>query len=149
MEKVREMPVREIMTTDVKFIDEDVTLWEVIRRMEQESVSCFIVNKRGKHDAYGMVSRRDLIDKFVEPGVGQRNYTVGDIMNKPVVTVAPDCPVKHCAHLLKTLKFRRLAVFDGEKVVGIVSNSDIIGEYASAALGKSSWQVEGSSRAKG
>lgn len=140
MEKVREMPVKELMTKEVKFIDEDVTLWETIKRMEEDKVSCFIVNKRSKHDTYGIISRRDMIDKFVEPGVGQRNYTVGDIMNKPVVTIAPDCPVKYCAHLMKTLGYRRLPVFDGENIIGIISNSDIIRKYAEQAIGKS-WKV--------
>jgi len=140
MEKVREMPVKEIMTREVKFIDEDVALWEAIKRMAGENVSCLIVNKRSKHDAYGIVSRRDLIDKFVEPGVGQRNYTVGDIMNKPVVTITPDCPVKYCAHLMKTLGYRRLPVFDGENIIGIISNSDIIRKYAELAAGKS-WKA--------
>jgi CBS domain-containing protein len=140
MEKVRELPVKELMTKEVKFIDEDATLWEAIRRMGEENVSCFIVNKRTTHDTYGIVSRRDLIDKFVEPGVGQRNYTVGDIMNKPVVTIPPDCPVKYCAHLMKTLGYRRIPVFDGEKIIGIISNSDIIKKYADLAKGKS-WKV--------
>jgi predicted transcriptional regulator len=75
------MPVKEVMTKEVKFIDEDVTLWEAIKRMGEENVSCLIVNKRRNHDTYGIISRRDLINNFVEPGVGQRNYTVGDIMN--------------------------------------------------------------------
>jgi CBS domain-containing protein len=140
MEKIREMPVKDIMTKEVKFIDEDVTIWEAIKRMGEEQVSCFIVNKRSKHDVYGIISRRDLIDNFVEPGVGQRNYTVGDIMNKPVVTIPPDCPVKYCAHLMKSLGYRRLPVYDGENIIGIISNSDIIKKYADQAAGKS-WKV--------
>jgi len=140
MERVREIPVKEIMTREVKFIDEEVTIWEAIRKMGQEKVSCFIVNKKTKHDAYGIISRRDLIDKFVEPGVGQHNYTVGDIMNKPVVTIPPDCPIKYCAHLMKTLGYRRLPVSDGENIIGIVSNSDIINKYIEIAAGKS-WKA--------
>jgi isocitrate dehydrogenase len=50
---------------------------------------------------------------------------VREIMSKPIVTIPPECSLKDCAHLMSQRDVRRLPVFDGRRVIGIVSSTDI------------------------
>jgi len=50
---------------------------------------------------------------------------VHEIMTKPLITVSPGLSVKYCARLFAKTGIRRAPVFDGKKIVGILSNSDI------------------------
>jgi CBS domain-containing protein len=49
-----------------------------------------------------------------------------DIMTTPVVTVSPDTSVREAAALLVTRSISALPVIDGQRLVGIVSEGDLI-----------------------
>ncbi len=51
--------------------------------------------------------------------------TVGDIMVKPVVAVAPDTSVGDARRLLEKSRVRHLPVLEGGLLVGIVSDRDL------------------------
>ncbi|MBP1909284.1 CBS domain-containing protein [Methanolobus bombayensis] len=51
---------------------------------------------------------------------------VKDVMNTEVVTCSPDTPIRQVAQLLKQEKVSGLPVVDDGKVVGIVSEGDIL-----------------------
>jgi CBS domain-containing protein len=46
-------------------------------------------------------------------------------MSKPVITVSPKISLQECAALLSRADIRRVLVYDGKEMVGIVSSSDI------------------------
>ncbi len=46
-------------------------------------------------------------------------------MTKRVITVPPNCSLRDCAALMARADIRRVLVFDGQDIVGIVSSSDI------------------------
>ena len=46
-------------------------------------------------------------------------------MTKPVITVAPTASLQDCAALLARADIRRVLVYDGKNIVGIVSSRDI------------------------
>ncbi|MEU0465223.1 CBS domain-containing protein [Amycolatopsis sp. NPDC006131] len=51
-----------------------------------------------------------------------------DIMSRPVVTVIPDAPAKEAARILAAHGFTALPVVDDERLVGIVTEADLIGD---------------------
>ena len=67
---------RDIMTKDVKYIQEDVYISEIVERMKEERVSSFIVERKDQDDAYGIITRKDIINrvnrKASNPYQGQR-----------------------------------------------------------------------------
>jgi CBS domain-containing protein len=115
----------EVMTKYVFYIDGDKSVAEAIRLMRQERLSSLIVNGRRPDDAWGIMTRKDVVSKIVAPGKDPNEVKVFEIMSKPLVTVSPDLSVKDCAQLMQTKGIRRVAVYDGKAIVGLLSNTDI------------------------
>jgi CBS domain-containing protein len=115
------MKVREIMTTTVVSVSEESTVEEAARLLASHNISGLpVVNPAGA--PIGMVTEYDMIAK-----TGQ---TVGDIMSRGVISVSPGTDVEEVAHLLANRRIRRVAVLDGDRLVGIVSRSDLVKQIA-------------------
>jgi len=117
---------RDLMTKDVKYIKEDATIKETLIRMEEEGVSSFIVDRKDHDDAYGIITRKDMVTKVVETGRDLEYTKVKEIMTKPLLMVSPGLDIKYVVRLMKMANIRRAPVFDGKEIVGILSNTDII-----------------------
>jgi acetoin utilization protein AcuB len=50
---------------------------------------------------------------------------VGDIMTREVVTLSPEQSIEHLEEAMRLLRFRHLPVVAGQRLVGIVSHSDV------------------------
>src|ERR1700693_5590685 len=53
-------------------------------------------------------------------------WTVGDVMTKEVVTVGVDTDFKTCVDLLRVHRISAMPVVDGDFVLGIVSEFDLL-----------------------
>ena len=51
---------------------------------------------------------------------------VGEVMNTDVITIAPDASIRDAARLLREHRISGLPVVDGVKLVGIVTETDIL-----------------------
>ena len=122
---VRFANVSDVMTRDVSFIDGSETVASAIRLMREKGISSLVVNRRTHEDAWGIMTRKDVVGKVVDPGKDPHEVHVFEIMSKPVVMVTPSLALKYCARLLNQLGVRRAPVFDGKEIIGIVSNTDI------------------------
>jgi CBS domain-containing protein len=114
------------MTKEVKYIQEEATVKETLIRMKDEKVSSFIVERRDHDDAFGIITRKDIVTKVVEAGRDLEYTKVKDIMTKPLLMISPGLEINYVARFMKMANIRRAPVFDGEKIVGIVSNTDIL-----------------------
>jgi len=117
---------RDLMTKEVKYIQEEATIKETLISMKGEKVSSFIVERRDHDDAFGIITRKDIVTKVVEAGRDLEYTKVKDIMTKPLLMISPGLEIKYVARFMKMANIRRAPVFDGEKIVGIVSNTDIL-----------------------
>ncbi|GAB4337308.1 MAG: hypothetical protein Kow0099_10650 [Candidatus Abyssubacteria bacterium] len=129
LERMRKMLVRDLMNPDVKFIREDLSLLDAVRKMKEFGVSSLLVDSSNKGDGYGIVTRKDLINKLVDPEPGTQHALVSDVMTIPAIMVPPTMTVLACVRLMKRCNIRRVPVYDGKQVVGILSNSDIFKKF--------------------
>lgn len=113
------------MTKYVFYIDGDKSVAEAIRLMRAENLSSLIVNGKTPTDPWGIVTRKDVVNKIVAPDKNPEEVKISEIDSKPLVTVSPDLLVKDCAQLMCMKGIRRVAVFDGKAIVGLLSNTDI------------------------
>jgi isocitrate dehydrogenase len=93
--------------------------------MRAENLSSLIVNGKTPTDPWGIVTRKDVVSKIVAPDKDPEKVKVSEIESRPLITVSPDLPVKDCAQLMRTKGIRRVAVYDGKAIVGLLSNTDI------------------------
>lgn len=67
---------------------------------------------------------------------------VGERMSKPVITITPDTPLQEALALMRKEKVRRFPVVDKHgKLVGIVSEKDLLNASPSNATTLSIWEV--------
>jgi len=126
MSLIRFTKAADVMTKDVVYVDGGKSVADAIRLMRERKVSSLVVNRREHEDAWGIVTRKDVVTKVVDPGKNPEDVKVFEIMTKPVVTVSPSLALKYCARLMKHTGVRRAVVFDGKDILGILSNTDII-----------------------
>src|SRR5215203_3981133 len=65
--------------------------------------------------------------------------TAADVMTTEVVSVEPDTPVRDIAELLYTRRISGVPVVEHDRVIGIVSEGDLIGHTAAIGEQRRSW----------
>lgn len=118
------MSVREIMTREVVTAEKDMKASEAGERMIKQNVGSLIVTEKGK--AIGVVTERDLVLKIISKNVKPSSMTLKDIMTQPLITVEPNESVSDAARKMVRLNIRRLPVIENGKLVGIVTDTDMI-----------------------
>jgi len=116
----------DVMSKDVVYIDGNATVREAVKTMLEKKVSALIVNARNVDDAFGIVTRKDVVNKIVAQGKDPKAVKVHEIMTKPLITVSPGLSVKYCARLFAKTGIRRAPVFDGKKIVGMINNTSLV-----------------------
>lgn len=127
VEKAKELKAADVMTKNVATIGGSATVAEAVKRMRDLKVSSLLVNRRSQEDAWGIITRKDVVAKIIAPPGGKdpHQVQVHEIMTKPLLMVSPGLTLKYCARLMTQAGVRRAPVFDGKNIVGILSNTDI------------------------
>jgi len=123
------MKVVDLMRADVKTIDGDKTIEEALKEMLEERVSSLIVENGND---IGIITRKDIIHKVIAKGKSLETVKVRDIMSPhPLAVVDPDMDIQSTAILMARADIRRFPVAkEGEEIIGIISNSDILKDAA-------------------
>lgn len=66
---------------------------------------------------------------------------VGDRMSKPVITITPDLPIADALNLMKKEHIRRAPVVKDGKLIGIVSDKDLLNASPSPVTTLSIWEM--------
>ena len=115
----------DVMTKHVVSIAPSASVAHAIDKMKERNVSSLLVRRESDMDTWGFMTETDLIEKVVARGLNPESVTVHEIMSKPVITVSSKSSLQECAALLARADIRRVLVYDGKEIVGIVSSSDI------------------------
>lgn len=124
------MYVHEVMTRGVITIERDASAAEALKKMMDRRVTSLLVERGGTLDDYGIITRKDLLDKVVAAGGNPYDVKVKEIMSEPLLNINSNIRVENVARLMAKTGIRRFPVLDNGQVIGLVSNSDIIKAYA-------------------
>ena len=116
---------RDLMRTDVRTVSEKTTLLAAAKLMQDKKVSSLVVEPSGAHDAFGIVTRKDVVEALLLSRGDVERLLVIDVMTKPAIFVAPDLSIAHCVRMMRMVGVRRVPVVDSGKLVGILSNTDV------------------------
>ncbi len=119
-----DLPVKEIMTREVCVGGKDESLLNASRRMLEYGVGSIVVVEDGK--PVGIVTERDILEKVVSRNRVPSEVSLGDIMSYPVITIKPTYSLREAAKIMLKRGIRRLPVVDGDKLLGIVTDTDIL-----------------------
>ncbi len=132
MKSLPDHSVAELMQKKLAFVKESVSLTDAIRQMGEKKVSSLIVEKEHERDAYGIITRKDIVVELSENWESLEQLKVADLATKPVISIPSNVGVKHAARLMRLAGVRRLVVFEGEKIVGLLSNGDLFSSILKA-----------------
>ena len=114
--------VREFMTKIVITIETHKTIVEAAQLMSKKGVGDLIVMDGKK--PIGIVTERD----FVRRVVAERktlDTKVSEIMTTPLKVINPDATLREAARKMVGRGIRRLAVIEKERLVGIITATDL------------------------
>lgn len=115
--------VGEIMTRDVVTAAPDDTVEQAVRSMIEHDIGSVVVQDDGQ--PVGLFTERDVTRRILdEPGLLQRR--LGDVMTSPVVSAEPSQQIVDAFELMNAKNVRRLPVVEGGKLVGIVTERDLL-----------------------
>ncbi len=115
------VPVKQVMRTEIPFVDGRMTVLEALRVMKEKKVTSLIVNKRFDRDEWGMVLFSDIAKQVIAKDRAPERVNVYEIMAKPVISVRPDMDIRYCTRLFARFGISHAPVVDDDKVVGVVS----------------------------
>jgi CBS domain-containing protein len=115
--------VNHIMSQDVVTINPESSMAEAARIMGEKHIGSIIVKKY--ETPVGIVTERDLLSKVLALGKDPIKEKVEASMSFPLITIDPSAKIKEAAQMMIQKK-GRLAVFDGGKLVGVITASDLI-----------------------
>lgn len=126
------MFVGERMSRPVISVTPDTPINDALAMFRKEHIRRAPVIKNGK--LVGIVSETDLLNASPSDvstlSIWEMNYliskvTVKRVMNKKVITVSRDTPIEEAARIMADKKIGGLPVMDGERVVGMITETDL------------------------
>ena len=127
------MLVEERMTSPAITIGPDIGVQDAMAMMRRDKVRRYpVIDRHG--NLLGIVSESDLLNASPSDAttlsVWEINYllsklTVDKVMSKKVITITRDTPIEEAARIMADNKVGGLPVVDGNKVVGIVTETNL------------------------
>jgi len=75
MANVREMKAADIMRKGVETISSGATVAQAVLKMKDLKVSSLIVERRNNDDAFGLLTKTDIVKKVIDAGPTRRNLS--------------------------------------------------------------------------
>lgn len=116
--------VRDIMSKHVRVVRLDSSVKEVVATMNKFDIGSIIVVQSDR--PVGIITERDILRRVVEPCLAPGALTARQVMTSPLVTIRETASLDEAAGLMAKRKVKKLPVMNKEKLVGIVTFSDIV-----------------------
>ncbi len=119
--------VRQIMSNSVISIDSSITATNAAKMMEDTGVGAIVVLENNLPT--GIITDRDFAIKITAHSY-PIDTPVRRVMSTPLISIDPDSSLWEASDLMSTRKVRKLPVIDDDKVVGIITSSDLVKHIA-------------------
>ena len=114
---------REIMTSDVKTANREMSLREVARLMREGDMGAMPVVENEK--LVGIITDRDIVVRAIAEGKNA-DTLIGDVMTTEIFSVKPDDFVFEAIRLMGDQQVRRIPVInENGELTGIIAMADI------------------------
>ena len=117
------MLVKEIVTKNVVTIDADASVFDACMMYKEKKVGCLVVVD--DETCVGVVTERDLIERSICQRRDPEKTKVSEIMSQNIKVVYDLDTAEKALETMKQYKIKKLPVISSEKVVGIVTITDI------------------------
>jgi CBS domain-containing protein len=133
------MRVAELMQTEIQTVPPDAVVNDAVVVLAESRISALPVVDGAGH-MVGVISSTDILaseeeaeDQSARDTLFEKTF-VRDLMTPQPLTIAPDAEVKEAAHQMLYADVHRLFVTDGERLIGVISTTDIMRAVAAGRL---------------
>jgi PAS domain S-box-containing protein len=114
----------DVMSKNVTTISPDETVISAAMKMSEDNISCVVVVDNTT--VVGILTETDLLKWVAGKDTNFDKTKVAEIMSHPVVSIKPDLPVLEASKIAQTKQIKRLPVLDKNRLVGIITQTDLI-----------------------
>lgn len=111
---------------DAISVSPDVSVLDALKVMAENDIGSVVVLENDHFK--GIMTERDYSRKIILKSRNSTDTLVKDIMTSDLPRVKMNDTIEHCMELLDNNHIRYLPVFENEKLLGIISISDLIKE---------------------
>ena len=115
--------VRDIMQKNVITIESEKKSLDAAIMLKEEEISFLVVVNESK--PVGIVSERDIIRKIVADNKDAVVTPLEAIMSKKFKWVEPNSSIESAVQKMLNNNIRRLVVLENEKLVGVITQTDL------------------------
>lgn len=126
--------VRDVMHNQVETVDGMASVRAALTLMSAKNLSALIIERRHDGDEYGVVSIDKIAARVLAQNRSLERTSVYEIMDKPMLTVAPDMAVKYAIRLLTRFDQRRALVVEDGRTAGMVTLRDMVIRHLDAEV---------------
>lgn len=119
--------VKDIMTKAIISADSETTVYQIAKMMEKGGIGAVLVKKNGVLD--GIITDRDFAVKITVNRYST-DMPVSKVVSRPLKKIKANESVLSAAKLMSAKKIRKLAVIEKNKLVGIITSTDIVSHLA-------------------
>ena len=121
------LTVKDAMANGVVTVEENLNIRNAAILMQRRSVSSLIVIHKGQ--LRGIVTEKDLVTRVLSRSANPESVKVGEVMSQPVMVTTPGTPLEDAVRMMLTQGIKKLPVVDEERLVGMLSLTDVAMTY--------------------
>jgi len=126
-QNTKDIAVKDIMKKSVMTIDSQSTIIDAAKLMKDARIGAIIITEN--NTPIGILTDRDLAVKALAHSY-HLTTKVKVIMSSPLISINPTETVRMAADLMHTRGIRKLPVIDNDKVIGIITATDLVNQFA-------------------
>ncbi len=115
--------VRDIMQKNVVTIEHDKSALDAAKLISEKDISFLVIVKEGK--PIGVVTERDFVRKIDSEDKQSSKVSLSEIMSFKFRWVEPNTDIEDAVQKMVNNNIRRLIVLENEKLVGVITQTDL------------------------
>ncbi|MEK0382257.1 MAG: CBS domain-containing protein [Nitrosopumilus sp.] len=115
--------VRDIMQKNVITIQENISALDAAKLISEKDISFLVIVKDGK--PIGVITERDFVRKIAAQDKQASLIPLSEIMSYKFRWVEPSTEIEDAVQKMLNHNIRRLIVLEDEKLVGVITQTDL------------------------
>jgi CBS domain-containing protein len=115
--------VRDIMEKNVITLQYDKSALDASIMLKEKEISFLVIQKEG--NPIGLVTERDIVRKIAVEDKKSSEVLIQDLMSKKFKWVKPEDSIENAIQKMLNNNIRRLVVLDNDKLVGVITQTDL------------------------
>lgn len=111
--------INKLVNTSVETLKSTVDIQEAAAFMARKDVGSVLVTHDG--EVLGLFTEKDLVKRVVGPGKDPKAVTLGDVCSRKLISVHEDITCEKAIKTMHSNHCRRLLVYRGETLKGLVT----------------------------